>query len=128
MLGLCALHLSSQQWPSFTRWNNGQSFSAVTTNIPSNFPPTTEDALDPAPSVQICQNLCAIKQTFTGNFKYIHLYGHMDRYLEWEQQTLIQQLNCVCAVPLSKNKQYQQPLSTAATAGSLSSFLEKMWR
>ena len=33
---------------------------------------------------------------FIGNFKYVHVYGHMDQYLEWEQLTLIQQLNCVC--------------------------------
>jgi hypothetical protein len=44
----------------------------------------------------IQRNLRAIKQTLTRNFKYVHVYGHMDQYLKWEQLTLIQQLNCVC--------------------------------
>jgi hypothetical protein len=41
-------------------------------------------------------NLRAIKQSFTGNFQYFHVYGHMDKYLRWEQRRLIQQLNCIC--------------------------------
>ena len=35
------------------------------------------------------------KQTFMGTFRYVHVYGHMDRYLKWEQLTLTQGLNCV---------------------------------
>ncbi len=31
-----------------------------------------------AKCADICQNLRAIKQSFTGNFKYIDVYGHMD--------------------------------------------------
>ena len=49
-----------------------------------------------AKCTDIRQNFCAIKQSFTCTFKYIHVYGHMDQYLEWEQLTFIQQLNCVC--------------------------------
>ena len=49
-----------------------------------------------AKCADIRQNLCAIKQSFTGTFKYIHVYGHIDQYLDCEQLTLIQQLNCVC--------------------------------
>ncbi len=37
-----------------------------------------------------------IKQTFTGNFWYVPVYCHMDRYLTREQLMLTQQLNCVC--------------------------------
>jgi hypothetical protein len=49
-----------------------------------------------AKCADIGQNLRTIKQTFTGNFKYFHVYGHMDKYLKWEQLSLVQQLNCVC--------------------------------
>ena len=35
-----------------------------------------------AKCADIRQILRAIKQSFTGTFKYIHVYGHMDRYLE----------------------------------------------
>ncbi len=36
------------------------------------------------------------KQLLRGIFQYIHVYGHMDRLLKWEQLMLAQQLNCVC--------------------------------
>jgi hypothetical protein len=29
-------------------------------------------------------------------FRYVHVYGHMDRHLTWEQLTLTQQFNCIC--------------------------------
>jgi hypothetical protein len=32
----------------------------------------------------------------TGNFTYMHVFGHMDKYLPWERLTLIQQMNCIC--------------------------------
>jgi hypothetical protein len=31
-----------------------------------------------------------------GNFTYMHVYGHMDKYLPWKRLTLIQQMNCIC--------------------------------
>jgi hypothetical protein len=36
------------------------------------------------------------KKNFTRRFKYQHVAGHMDKYLLWDQLSLIQQLNCVC--------------------------------
>ncbi len=36
------------------------------------------------------------KQTFQGTFRYVHVYGHMDKYLAWNQLNLMQQMNCVC--------------------------------
>jgi hypothetical protein len=36
------------------------------------------------------------KQTFQGTFRHIHVYGHMDKYLAWNQLNLMQQMNCVC--------------------------------
>ena len=44
----------------------------------------------------IHRSLRSTKQLFTGGFNYQHVAGHMDRYLLWNQLTLIQQLNCVC--------------------------------
>ena len=38
----------------------------------------------------------ATKQTFIGGFKYVHIYGHMDQYLAWNNLSLMHQLNCVC--------------------------------
>jgi hypothetical protein len=37
-----------------------------------------------------------MKHTCKGKFTYLHVYGHMDKYLLWHQLSLIQQLNCVC--------------------------------
>jgi hypothetical protein len=50
----------------------------------------------------ICRSLQTTKQTFKGTFRDVHIYGHMDRYLKWEQLMLTQQLNCVCNT-LAKN-------------------------
>jgi hypothetical protein len=38
----------------------------------------------------------ATKQTYSGFFHYVHVYGPMNKYLSWTQLSLIQQLNCVC--------------------------------
>jgi hypothetical protein len=35
-----------------------------------------------AKCADIQRNLRTIKQSFTGNFKYFHVYGHMDKYLK----------------------------------------------
>ncbi len=54
----------------------------------------------------------ATKHTFTGKFTYLHVYGHMDKFLLWHQLSLIQQLNCVCntlakqAVTLAMTQSY----------------------
>ncbi len=37
-----------------------------------------------------------ITHTFTGKFTYLHVYGHMDKYLLWLLLSLPQQLNCIC--------------------------------
>ena len=44
----------------------------------------------------IRRSLKSIKPLLSGAFRYVHVYGHMDRMLKWEQLTTNQQLNCVC--------------------------------
>jgi hypothetical protein len=75
MLSLCAFHLLEHRWwQSFTRLTNGQPSSDVTTNVHLNFPFTTDAPIRPSAK---CADICAIKQSFTGNFKYIHVViGH----------------------------------------------------
>jgi hypothetical protein len=51
------------------------------------------------PSVKcadIRRSFCATKQTYSGFFHYVHIYGHMEKYLSLTQLSLIQHLNCVC--------------------------------
>jgi hypothetical protein len=49
-----------------------------------------------AKCADIRRSLKAVKPLQRGRFRYVHVYGHMDRILRWEQLTLPQQLNCVC--------------------------------
>ncbi len=97
MLGLCALHLLAQavakfykeeKWSAILRCNNKCALE-LSSHHRRRIRPSTKCA-------DIGLNLRAIKRSFTGNFKYVHIYGHMDQYLKWEQLTLIQQLNWVC--------------------------------
>ena len=46
--------------------------------------------------VDIRRSLRMTKPLLRGTFRYVHVYGHMDRHLTWDQLTLNQQLNCVC--------------------------------
>jgi hypothetical protein len=51
------------------------------------------------PSAKCANIRCSFrttKQTFIGGFKYVHIYGHMDQYLAWNNLSLMQQLNCIC--------------------------------
>ena len=124
MLGLCALHLLAQALAEFykvVKWSailccNNKHALELSSHHRHRIRPSAKCA-------NIYQNLRAIKQSFTSTFKYIHVYGHMDRYLEWEQLSLIQKLNCVCDM---LNVQSQKLLSTATTAGSPSYSLKKM--
>ena len=49
-----------------------------------------------AKCADIRRSLKAVKPLQRGTFRYVHVYGHMDRMLRWEQLSLPQQLNCVC--------------------------------
>ena len=97
MLGLCALHLFTQ---AVAKFYNVEKWSAlVCCNNKRTLELSSHHRRCIRPSAKcadIQRNLHAIKQTFTGYFKYFHVYSHMDRYLKWEQLSLIQQLNCIC--------------------------------
>jgi hypothetical protein len=49
-----------------------------------------------AKCANVHHSLKAVNPLQRGRFRYVHVYGHMDRMLRWEQLTLPQQLNCVC--------------------------------
>ncbi len=97
MLGLCALHLFAQavaefhkveKWSSTICCNNKRALK-LSSHHRRRIRPSAKCA-------DIRRNLRTIKHSFISNFKYFHVYGHMNKYLEWEQLSLIQQLNCVC--------------------------------
>jgi hypothetical protein len=97
MVGLCTLYLFAQavaefykveQWSSMISCNNKHALKLSSHHRRCIRPS--------AKCTDIQRNLRTIKQSFTGNFKYFHVYGHMDKYLKWEQLSLVQQLNCVC--------------------------------
>jgi hypothetical protein len=60
-----------------------------------------------AQCADIRRSLKAVKPQLSGTFRYVHVYGHMDGMLKWEQLTLTQQLNCVCDT-LAKRSEPQQ--------------------
>jgi hypothetical protein len=127
ILGLCALHLFAQavaefykveQW-SATPCCNNRPILKLSSHHRRHIRPSAKCA-------DIQQNLRTIKQTFTGSFQYFHIYGHMDKYLKWEQVSLVQQLNCVC------NTLAKRAITTATLQGyhsRQSQFLpKKTWR
>jgi hypothetical protein len=97
LLGLCALHLFAQALTEFykvTGWtamlccDNKRALEVSSHH--------TRRIRASAKFADICRSLKAVKQLLSGTFFYVHVYGHMDRMLKWEQLTLTQQLNCVC--------------------------------
>jgi hypothetical protein len=56
-----------------------------------------------AKCADICHSLKTTKPLLNGAFQYVHVYGHMDQYLKWEQLMLTQQLNCVCNMLAKKS-------------------------
>jgi hypothetical protein len=112
ILGLCALHLFAralsefykiQEWKATVGCNNKRALKQ------SSY--TCRRIRPSAKCAGIQQSLKATKHTFTDKFTYLHMYGHMDKYLLWHQLSLIQQLNCVCAT-LAK-----QAVTSAMTQG-----------
>jgi hypothetical protein len=97
LLGLCALHLFAQAlaefhkvvgWTAMLCCDNKRALE-VSSHHTRRIQPSAKCA-------DICRSLKVVKPLLSGKFCYVHVYGHMDRMLKWEQLTLTQHLNCVC--------------------------------
>jgi hypothetical protein len=97
MLGLCCLHLlvravaeffGTGQWEVVILCDNKRALE-LSSNHWWRIRPSAKCA-------DIRHSFQATKQVFTGGFKYVHIYGHMNKFLSWSQLSLMQQLNCVC--------------------------------
>jgi hypothetical protein len=95
--GLCCLHLLARgvtkffdlgQWAAILSCNNKRALE-LSSNHRRRIKPS-------ANSANIRRSFRATKQGYIGGFKYVHIYGHMDQFLPWNQISLMQQLNCVC--------------------------------
>jgi hypothetical protein len=83
MLGLCALHLLAQAVVEFYKVVKWSAILCCDNKGALKLSSHHRHHIRPgAKCADIHQNLCTIKQSFTSTFKYIHVYGHMDRYLE----------------------------------------------
>ena len=97
LLGLCALHLFSQalaEYHKVTGWTamlccDNKRALEVSSHHTCRIRPSAKCA-------NIRRSLKAVTPLLNGTFCYVHVYGHMDRMLKWEQLTLTQQINCVC--------------------------------
>ena len=97
MLSLCGIHLLAkalsefyqiQEWDATLCCNNKRALKQSAYSRRRIRPS--------AKCTDIQRSFKAMKHTFKGKFTYLHVYGHMDKYLLWHQLSLIQQLNCIC--------------------------------
>ena len=104
LLGLCALHFLAlmvaefyklDKWSAMLCCNNKQALEK-SSHDRSWIRPSTKCA-------DIRRSLRRTQPLLRGFFCYVHVYGHMDRHLKWEQLTLTQKLNCVCNTLVKKS-------------------------
>jgi hypothetical protein len=97
MLGLCTLHLLAcmimefhqvSEWTAIILCNSKRALS-LSSHHKGQIRPSAKYA-------DIRQSFQASKQDLSSNFKYVHVYWHMDQHLAWGQLSLPQQLNCIC--------------------------------
>ncbi len=112
MLGLCCLHLLARgvfeffdlgQWAATLSCDNKRALE-LSSNHCRRIKPS-------ANSANISCSFRATKQGYIIGFKYVHIYGHMDQFLPWNQLSLMQQLNCIC------NTLAKKVLSSAIISG-----------
>jgi hypothetical protein len=97
MLGLCALHLLAWAVAEFYKIDGWSVILCCDNKCALELSSQHLCCICPsARCTNIRRSLQATKQFLQGVFRYVHVYGHMDRLLKWEQLTLVQQLNCVC--------------------------------
>jgi hypothetical protein len=113
LVGLCALHIFAQALAEFykiTGWTamlgcDNKRVLEVSAHHKRRIRPSAKCA-------DIHRSLKAVKPLQRSTFRYVHIYGHMDGMLRWEQLTLPQQLNCVwdtlakCSVATAINHGY----------------------
>ncbi len=91
MLGLCCLHLLSRGLSEFHQIKEWE--ATLCCNKKSALEQSAYTRLRIRPSTKcadIQRSLKATKHTSTGQFSYLHVYGHMDKYLLWHQLSLVQ--------------------------------------
>ncbi len=91
LLGLCSLHLFALALSKFYKVSDWKA-TLCCDNLRALLL-SAKDRCRIKPSAacsDIHRNLCATKNNFTGQFKYQHVAGHMDKYLLWHQLSLVQ--------------------------------------
>jgi hypothetical protein len=97
MLGLCALHLLTRAVADFYQIQGWQATLCCDNKQALEQSSYKQGwILLSAKCADIRRNIRSTKQTIQGTFRYVHVYGHMDKYLAWNQLNLMQQMNCVC--------------------------------
>jgi hypothetical protein len=104
LLGLCTLHLLARAVVEYYKVDGWSAM--LCSNIKRALELSSHHLHCIRPSAKcadICRSLKMTKPLLNGTFHYVHVYGHMDQYLKWEQLTLMQQLNCVCSMLAKKS-------------------------
>ncbi len=84
MLDLCALHLFARALSEFYKIQEWKATLCCNNKRALELSSYTRQRIRPsAKCTDIQQSLQATKHTFTGKFTYLHVYGHMDKYLLW---------------------------------------------
>ncbi len=97
MLGLCTLHLFARTVAEFYQIQGWQAILCCDNKQALELSSYKQGRICPsAKCADIRRNLQLTKQTFQGTFRYVHVYGHKDKYLAWNQLNLMQQMNCLC--------------------------------
>ncbi len=97
LLGLCSLHLVALALSEFYRVSGWKAMLGCENSRALILSSKERRRIKPsAVCLDIHRSFHSTKKNFTGHFKYQHVAGHMDKYLLWNQLSLIQKLNCVC--------------------------------
>ncbi len=103
MLGLCALHLLARAVAEFYQIQGWQATLCCDNKQALELSSYKQGQIHPSTKcTDIRRNIRSTKQTFQGTFRYVLVYGHMDKYLAWNQLNLMQQMNCVCSMLAKK--------------------------
>jgi hypothetical protein len=90
MLGLACLHLLARavaeffaigHWTAVVSCNNKKALELLSHH--------RRQIRPSAKFADIIRSFHATKQTFIGGFKYVHIYGHMNQYLAWNNLSLM---------------------------------------